>query len=917
MPIRIASFLVLFLISCLPSLCQPVGFKHYGVVDGLLNSQTRKVIEMHDKRIVVQEEGMFSQFDGEGFLNMEYGRDKTLGIESYLNTDYYFDNQDRLWVKDNNHLYVINTKTYSFLNPSEELSGLGIDDKIANFFILSDGTALLSTTNDNIYVFDWQQKARRLMHIDSVNVEGKTETLADALKISQGYALFFSSGKMVILDGKTFNPTYTEEIIVGNNAHRIKACPWNDDMIIIRDGDGLIAYNQTTHERRRILTDAHVFEFRPRLRSSIPELYVSSSSTLYRFDKDLNIVKRYDNVVDEQSGKPKSDQWQGMTIDWQGGIWAATFSDGIYYRPDLHSSMSFFPYNVGFNPITIMMEREGHRFPNNYDSPNITDRYTDSNGIVWLPTRNMGIISYNPASGEHRHYHYSDIDGLWGTIPFIREISTGKYLICHRMNRIAIFYPDNPRIDDLSEKYPALQQFRNMVAATSVSCGFLIGTQNGFFCFDTTKEAPDMERFEILNTNPWTDKCNCLYTAPDGIIWIGTQNGLLRYDESRHDLRRYSSRDGMPNNCVQSIQDDRDGNLWIATLGGICRLSLDGNKPDFMTLTDRWSGADSRFSERMSFSTGDSLFFATVNGIIGFDPRNVGQPQMTLAPQLIRMCVGDSLLTTHSDTTNHIIVTLHHNENYVTLDISSLNYAYSETTIYRYKIEGSDGNWILSEVGKGKLHLTYPSLSPGHHTLVVQSSMQGQAWGPELRITLNVLPPWWQTWWAYMLYIVLFLALVGYISYSYIKHQRALLDIKQKEAHIRQLLEQIKLKSQIPEEIEIERHDEIKVSASDEAFLKKAMECIEDNIDNPEYGVEQFSSDMAMERTTLYRHMQSTVGRSPKEFIRTVRLKRAAELLREGSRSVGEVCDLVGFANRKSFAKFFRESFGVLPSQYH
>ena len=907
---------ILVLTQSSVSFSQSIGFKHYGVADGLLNSQTRKVIEMPDHRILVQEEGMFSQFDGQGFQHLEYGRDKTLRIESNLNTDYYFDHHNRLWVKDNNHLYVLNTESYSFLTPSEELSGIGIDETIANFFILSDGSALFSTTDDNIYLYDWTHKARLLMHITSLNVEGKTDTLADALKVGSGYALFFSNGKMSMLDDKNFNKTYSEDFISDHNSHRIKASPWSDDVIIVRDSEGLIAYNLSTHGRRRILYDAHVFEFRRHHFSATPELYASSNTSLYLLDKNLNVVRQYDSVVDEQNGTPITDHWQGMTLDWQGGVWAATFYDGIYYHPDIHSNITFSPYTPGYDPVSMMMAHEGRRLPSYAPPPAISDSYTDSNGIVWLPTRNMGIIAYYPNSVTYRLFHYSDVDGLWGSIPFIREISHGKYMTCHRMNRIALFYPDEARLDDLSDKYPELQQFRNIVAITDVNGGFLIGTQNGFFCFDTKKESPDMNRFSRLNSNPWSDKCNCLYTDPNGIIWIGTQNGLLRYDEPNHDLRRYSSRDGMPNNCVQSIQNDRDGNIWVATLGGICRMRTSGDVPDFMTLTDRWSGADSRFSERMSFAFGDSLFFATVNGIIGFDPRNVEKPQMPLTPQLISLTVGDSVRTTTHDTSDHIEVTLHYNENYVTLDISSLNYAYPETTIYRYKIDGSDSSWLLSEVGKGKLHLTYPSLSPGRHTLIVQSSMQGQTWGPELRVTLNVLPPWWQTWWAYLLYLLIFLALVGYIAYSYIKHQRALLDIEQKEAHIRQLLEQIKVKSQIPEDISIEHHEEIDVSATDEVFLKKAMDCIEANIDNPEYGVEMFSSDMAMERTTLYRHLQASVGRSPKEFIRIVRLKRAAELLRKGGRSVGEVADMVGFNNRKSFAKYFRESFGVLPSKY-
>ena len=178
------------------------------------------------------------------------------------------------------------------------------------------------------------------------------------------------------------------------------------------------------------------------------------------------------------------------------------------------------------------------------------------------------------------------------------------------------------------------------------------------------------------------------------------------------------------------------------------------------------------------------------------------------------------------------------------------------------------------------------------------------------------MPPWWRTWWAYAAYILLFLAVVATIAFLYVKSQRDKLAIEQKEARIRQLLEQIKIKSQIPENVEVENTDEISVSKEDELFLQKAMECVEKNMDNPDYGVEAFSNDMAMERTTLYRHLQTAIGKPPKDFMRTVRLKRAAELLRTGKYNVSEVADMVGFSNRKSFAKFFKEAFGILPSKY-
>ena len=111
---------------------------------------------------------------------------------------------------------------------------------------------------------------------------------------------------------------------------------------------------------------------------------------------------------------------------------------------------------------------------------------------------------------------------------------------------------------------------------------------------------------------------------------------------------------------------------------------------------------------------------------------------------------------------------------------------------------------------------------------------------------------------------------------------------------------------------------EVTITTIDQKLMTKVMECIERNIDNSEYSVEELSSDVGMHRMNLYRKIQSIAGMTPSEFIRTVRLKRAAQILKnDPNLTVAEVSDMVGFNTSKYFSKYFKEMFGVNPSQYH
>ncbi len=135
-------------------------------------------------------------------------------------------------------------------------------------------------------------------------------------------------------------------------------------------------------------------------------------------------------------------------------------------------------------------------------------------------------------------------------------------------------------------------------------------------------------------------------------------------------------------------------------------------------------------------------------------------------------------------------------------------------------------------------------------------------------------------------------------------------------SRIRNLLIQQKLlQKRFQKQIEV-NPAEVTITSVDEKFLQQALEVVEKNMDNPEFSVEDFSRDMHMERSTLYRKIGSLTGKAPIEFIRSIRLKRAAQLLEKSGMSVAEVAYEVGFNKPSNFAKFFKEEFKVLPSQY-
>ena len=110
--------------------------------------------------------------------------------------------------------------------------------------------------------------------------------------------------------------------------------------------------------------------------------------------------------------------------------------------------------------------------------------------------------------------------------------------------------------------------------------------------------------------------------------------------------------------------------------------------------------------------------------------------------------------------------------------------------------------------------------------------------------------------------------------------------------------------------------DSIQITPLDEKMVEKAVKYVVTNIKRPELSVEELSSHLGMSRVHLYKKLKATTGKSPVEFIRLIRLKRGAQMLRESQLNVSEIAYQIGYNNPKYFSKYFKEEFGVLPSVY-
>ena len=129
------------------------------------------------------------------------------------------------------------------------------------------------------------------------------------------------------------------------------------------------------------------------------------------------------------------------------------------------------------------------------------------------------------------------------------------------------------------------------------------------------------------------------------------------------------------------------------------------------------------------------------------------------------------------------------------------------------------------------------------------------------------------------------------------------------------LIQQESLKKNLQKHIDV-HPGEIIVDSADEKLIRLALEVIEKNIDNTDFSVEELSRSLCMSRAAMYKKVTALTGKTPIEFIRSIRLKHAAQLLEKTQMTVSEIAFEVGFNNTKYFVKYFKEEFNMLPRDY-
>ncbi|WP_276484851.1 hybrid sensor histidine kinase/response regulator transcription factor [Paraflavitalea pollutisoli] len=256
-----------------------------------------------------------------------------------------------------------------------------------------------------------------------------------------------------------------------------------------------------------------------------------------------------------------------------------------------------------------------------------------------------------------------------------------------------------------------------------------------------------------------------------GNFWVGTQGaGLLLLDKTTGRFKQFTTSEGLPSNTILRLLEDEKGYCWISTYNGLARFNPATQTCTNFSQTDGLQSNQFSFNAALALSSGH-LLFGGIKGFNIFHPDSIPAQKPTPTVFLDGLKINNQPVAEHDgsitarelETIRHI--TVPYDKAALLLDFLALDYSDAAKIKYAYMLKGWDKSW--NHV-RGSRTANYSRLQEGNYEFLVKASNPDGSWGAETSLLqVTVLPPWYRSWWAYVLYGLAFFSLIyGYIRYA-------------------------------------------------------------------------------------------------------------------------------------------------------
>jgi len=732
-----------------------------------------------------------------------------------------------LWIYTNNGISIYNPITEKFSNNTDVLYALikyhVFKDRVTSIKKDKRGNFWFVTANKGIYCYDPKSQTTAFFNGSESQLKLHSNQVAEVVN-EQGdiFWLIYADGVIDKID------VHTNKILSRNfglyNANAGKLEPYtciigNDHNLWIyvsENSMGVYCYDTKSNGLMHFVKGGPVIP----LNSNVINTIVQGDDKTIWIGTDhggINLIDPINHKVSylvNRVDDPKSLGGNSVMLykDNTGIIWAGTFKQGISY---FHKGIIQFPL-------------VRHYMLDNTSLPNedVDCFVEDASGNLWIGTNGGGLIYFNKQNKQYTQYKHDAqnpnslsndiIVGL--CIDHDRKLWVGTYfggLNCFDGKKFTHYVHDEKDKASISDdrvysiiedsslnlwvgtfagglnilnrktnnfihpRYPMSSEYTSIIYQDKQK-NIWIGRDNGVDVIEHKTNTVKHYYNQAKNSNSLVaNDVNVIMQDHRGLFWIGTKDGLSILNAQTDKFINIEDKDGLPSNNIWSILEDNSGRIWLDGANGVANIKLIPKGAGYTYEIHKYDEFDglqgNEFNADAALKTRNGeMIFGGAHGYNLFNPEKIKpfdfKPKLLFTDfELFNKTVGvgdtvkgDVILTRSITQTRSLV--LNHNENVFSISFALCDYFSPNKIVYQYKLEDFDKQWLTVQNNSRKA--TYTNLDAGNYVFKVRTrNINDPGSVNEITLNIKILPPFWKSTSAYIIYFVLIVGLLFYIRH--------------------------------------------------------------------------------------------------------------------------------------------------------
>jgi len=827
------SFLLTVFLICysliLKGQATPKSFYHYTIKDGLPNNGISCIVRDSYGFIWIGTDNGLCQFNGSNFKSYRYSENDTLSISSNSINRIFVDSKGRLWVCTMNGLCLYYAEKEQFkrihpvkgenFNSSSSVTGIAEDNRQNIYFQTENGKVFYLDKDYLITpLLDLQLKGSKVMKIDR-----------------QGNFWITDKNNIYTYNPKT-NVTKSFKLGKGNEYDDIEIREMLFIDSIVYFGaykSNLIKYNINTNTYCEINIGYSNLNSVGLAKDEKNNLWIGASIGLVYYDTKKDELTYFrKNPTDKYSTYP--DAIGTIIYDQNKTLWAGS-TKGLYVA---YETKAFESFSFGNGSLTndngvnaIIKTKKGNLWlgytsgvieilDDNYQSirtiasiDNLKPKKTiseifslaeDKDANIWIGTYNNGLIKYNPASNKFKQFYP---DGQKNSISYsdIRSICIdNKGLLWLAVHSRGLEYYDSKqsKFVNISDEWKDILPSGiglnwPFKVITDNNQNIWIGASDGILKFNITEKAYRIfqniaGQKTILPENFIKGACCDKYNR----IWFITNSGIAVYDQQKDTIHLISKNNGLIDNITNSIIEDNNGIIWVGTQNGLSKIYFSKNA-DSLNITN-YKESDGifncNFHRNSAFKDSNGkLYFGNSDGFVTFFPDSIRDGNADTKIIFTDLEIYGEKVPMEKDKMDENSYGIYLKKNLMFLNELTFKESHKVISIYFtelnnilqgnvdfvFRIKELNKTWIPIKNGNV---VTLTSLPSGNYTLEVYTqNKNGKIFGEGASIKIKILPLFWKTNIAFIIYIAIIILIIFWIRKIALDRQRIIFESHQQE----------------------------------------------------------------------------------------------------------------------------------------